>query len=312
VSASASIRWAAQPSGTEAIAERHGLDITVVNSGSGPTFRFMTLDHDGKIRMDQARAPGPWRDSVALKDRFDVAGATTRMRSPRHRDALASWANHLAVAIAYLLRTAWLAEGCAVGKTLVSSSLIDRVVGSLGGRIRRSVGFKWFVEGLLDGSIAFGGEETRARASPQGRDRVDHGQGRSDPRPALGGDRGTDRKDRRACPRSDGAVRTPCYTRIDTPATPAEKESLKRLSPEDVKETTLAGDPITATFTRAPGNGAAIGGLKVVSEGGWFAARPSGTENIYKLYAESFRDSAHLAAIVDQARGIVRRSLATR
>jgi phosphoglucomutase len=255
---------------------------------------------------------------VALKDRFDVAwgndadcdrhGIVTPalgLLNPNH---------YLAVAIAYLLanRPGW-PKDAAVGKTLVSSSLIDRVVEDLGRRIWEvPVGFKWFVDGLLGGSIAFGGEESAGASFLRkdgtvwttDKDGLILGLLSAEITARTGKDPGEHVRDLTA------RFGTPVYTRIDTPATPAEKEALKRLSPEAVKETALAGDPITAKLTRAPGNGAPVGGLKVVSTGGWFAARPSGTESVYKLYAESFKDSAHLEAIVDQAREIVRRALA--
>ncbi len=300
-----------------AIADRYGLDITVVNPAVDPTFRFMTLDHDGKIRMD---CSSPWAMAglVALKDRFDVAWGNDA-DCDRHgivtpSAGLMNPNLYLAVAIAYLLanRPGWPKEA-AVGKTLVSSSLIDRVVADSGRRLSEvPVGFKWFVAGLLSGSLLFGGEESAGASFLRkdgtvwttDKDGLILGLLSAEITARTGKDPGEHALDLTA------RFGTPFYTRIDTPATPAEKEALKRLSPEDVKETALAGDPITAKLTRAPGNGAAIGGLKVVSTGGWFAARPSGTENIYKLYAESFKDPAHLDAIVDQARQIVRRALA--
>ncbi len=300
-----------------AIAERYGLDITVVNPAVDPTFRFMTLDHDGKIRMD---CSSPWAMAglVALKDRFDVAWGNDA-DCDRHgivtpSSGLMNPNHYLAVAIAYLLahRPGWPKEA-AVGKTLVSSSLIDRVVEDRGRALFEvPVGFKWFVDGLLGGSVCFGGEESAGASFLRrdgnvwttDKDGLILGLLAAEITARTGKDPG---EHARGLTARFGA---PCYTRIDTPATSAEKDALKRLSPEAVKETVVAGNPITAKLTRAPGNGAAIGGLKVVSTGGWFAARPSGTENIYKLYAESFKNEAHLDAIVVQARQIVRRAMA--
>ena len=301
----------------DAIAERYGLDISVVNRAVDPTFRFMTLDHDGKIRMD---CSSPWAMAglVALKDRFDVAWGNDA-DCDRHGIVTASCGlmnpNHyLAVAIGYLLanRPGW-PPGAAVGKTLVSSGLIDRVVADRGRALSEvPVGFKWFVNGLLSGTICFGGEESAGASFLRrdgsvwttDKDGLILGLLSAEITARTGKDPGGHVRDLMA------RFGTSFYARIDTPATPGEKEALNRLSPEDVKESSLAGDPITARLTRAPGNGEPIGGLKVVSTGGWFAARPSGTENIYKLYAESFRDAPHLDAIVNQARQIVSRALA--
>jgi len=300
-----------------AIAERYGLDITVVNPAIDPTFRFMTLDHDGKIRMD---CSSPWAMAglVALKDRFDIAWGNDA-DCDRHGVVTPGFGllnpNHyLAAAIAYLLanRPGW-PKDAAVGKTLVSSSLIDRVVQDLGRALYEvPVGFKWIVNGLLDGSVCFGGEESAGAsflrrdgsAWTTDKDGLILGLLAAEITARTGKDPG---EHARALSARFGA---PCYIRIDTPATPAEKDALKRLSPEAVQETVLAGDPITAKITQAPGNGAAIGGLKVASTGGWFAARPSGTENVYKLYAESFKNRTHLDAIVEQALQIVHRALA--
>jgi phosphoglucomutase len=298
------------------VVERYGIDITVVNPKIDPTFAFMTLDHDGKIRMD-CSSPYAMAGLVELKDRFDIAFGndpdadrhgivtpSTGLLNPNH---------YLALAIRYLLinRPQWPASAV-VGKTLVSSCLIDRVVASLGRRLWEvPVGFKWFTPGLFDGSCCFGGEES-AGASFLRRD----GSAWSTDKDGLilgllaaeitartGKDPGVHYKELTA------EFGTPYYTRIDAPATPEQKNLLKKLSPEAITATELAGEPITAKLTRAPGNDASIGGLKVVSASGWFAARPSGTENIYKLYAESLKSADHLAAIVEQAQEIVSRSL---
>jgi phosphoglucomutase len=298
------------------ISERWGIDVTVVNPVVDPTFRFMPLDHDGKIRMD-CSSPWAMANLVALQDRYDLAFGNDA-DSDRHGIVVPGTGllnpNHfLAVSIDYLFRhrPGWSA-GAGVGKTLVSSALIDRVAARLGRRlVEVPVGFKWFVPGLLDGSLGFGGEES-AGASFLRRD---------------GGTWTTDKDgivmdllaaEMRATTGSDpgvlytalsGALGAPTYTRIDAPATPAEKAVLKRLSPEAVKATSLAGQPIRARLTRAPGNGAEIGGLKVVAEDGWFAARPSGTEDVYKIYAESFLGAEHLDRIVEEARAIVAAAL---
>jgi phosphoglucomutase len=299
------------------IADLYGLDITVTNPAVDPTFRFMTLDHDGKIRMD-CSSPFAMASLVKLKDRFDIAFGNDP-DSDRHgivtRSAGLMNPNHyLAVAIAYLLehRPDWPASA-KVGKTLVSSSVIDRVVAGLGRTLAEvPVGFKWFVNGLLDGSFCFGGEES-AGASFLRRDGTVWTTDKDGPILALlaaeitaktGQDPGEHYR------RLTGQYGAPLYTRIDSPATPEEKAKLAKLSPEAVKATTMAGEPIAAKLTRAPANNAPIGGLKVVTANGWFAARPSGTENIYKIYAESFKDQAHLDTIVDEARQIVAEALA--
>ncbi len=223
--------------------------------------------------------------------------------------------HYLAVAIRYLFshRPSW-PQQAAVGKTLVSSAIIDRVAAALGRDLREvPVGFKWFVDGLLDGSLGFGGEESAGASFLRfdGSD-VDHGQGR--PHPGAAG--GRDHRDARARIRASTTQKSrpphgaPVYTRVDQPATPSEKAKLKQLSPAQVKSSSLAGEPIRAILTKAPSNGAAIGGLKVVAENGWFAARPSGTENVYKVYAESFCGEAHLAQILAEARAIVQAALA--
>jgi len=294
------------------IADLYGLDITVTNPALDPTFRFMTLDHDGQIRMD-CSSPYAMASLVHLKDRFDLAFGNDP-DSDRHgivtRSAGLMNPNHyLAVAIQYLLnhRPGWPAHA-KVGKTLVSSSMIDRVVAGLNRPLAEvPVGFKWFAPGLLDGSFCFGGEES-AGASFLRRDGTVWTTDKDGPILDLlaaeilartGKDPGQHYQEITA---QYGA---PCYTRIDTPATLDQKKRLAKLEPSDVRAADLAGEPIVAKLTRAPGNDAPIGGLKVVTAGGWFAARPSGTENIYKIYAESFRDQSHLDAIVNEARNIV-------
>lgn len=296
----------------EPIAETYGLDIEVVNPGVDPTFSFMTVDKDGKIRMD-CSSPSAMAGLIGMKDRFDIAfgndpdydrhGIVTRssgLMNPNH---------YLAVAIDYLFRNrpGW-SEDAAVGKTLVSSSMIDRVARRLGRRLAEvPVGFKWFVDGLLDGSYGFGGEESAGASflrkdgtvwttdkdgiimdllaaeitAKTGRDPGEHYQ-------ALEEEFGS-----------------PVYERADIAATLEQKKALETLSPNDVEAEVLVDEPIIARLTHAPGNGAPIGGLKVVSENGWFAARPSGTENIYKIYAESFKGPDHLKAIQEEAVAIV-------
>src|SRR5207245_4629628 len=284
------------------------LHSAVVNPTSDPTFSFMTVDHDGKIRMDPS-SPYAMARLVALKDQFRVAFANDP-DSDRHGIVTASAGlmnpNHyLAVAIRYLLghRPRWPARA-AVGKTLVSSSLIDRVVEKLGRRLYEvPVGFKWFVPGLFDGSCCFGGEES-AGASFLRHDGTVWTTDKDGPIMDLlaaeitartGKDPGEHYRELVA------EFGTFHYTRIDAAATPEQKARLQKLSAGAVKEGTLAGEPITAKLTRAPGNDAPIDGLKIVTTGGWFAARPSGTENIYKIYAESFRSAAHLNALVSEA-----------
>ena len=299
------------------IAERHGLDITIVNKTVDPTFGFMTLDHDGKIRMD-CSSPYAMAGLVGMKDRFDIAWACDP-DADRHgivtRGAGLMNPNHyLAVAIRYLLthRPGWPAAGV-VGKTLVSSSLIDRVVASLGRPLMETpVGFKWFAPGLFAGTCVFGGEESAGAsflrrdgtAWSTDKDGLILGLLAAEITAVTGKDPG------RHYAELTSRFGAPSYTRLDAPATPAQKAKLKKLSPEAVKGTSLAGEPILAKLTRAPGNGASIGGLKVVSENGWFAARPSGTENIYKLYAESFRGTEHLQRIVIEAQALVSVALA--
>jgi phosphoglucomutase len=301
----------------DAMASRHHLNLEVVNHTVDPTFRFMTIDWDGQIRMDPSSTYAMAR-LIDLKDRFDVAFASDtdadRHGIVSHSRGLLPPNHYLAVAVHYLFtnRPEW-PKTAAVGKTLVSSSMIDRVAGSVKRRVVEvPVGFKWFVEGLLDGSLGFGGEES-AGASFLRRDGTVWTTDKDGLVPNLlaaeitartGKDPGEHYQELTA------AFGTAHYTRIDAPATPEQKARLAKLSPEAVKESDLAGEPITAKLTKAPGNNAPIGGLKVVATNGWFAARPSGTENIYKIYAESFKDEAHLEAIVHEAQEIVNNALA--
>ena len=298
------------------IAQTYGLDIDIMHGHPDPTFSFMTVDKDGKIRMD-CSSPYAMAGLIGLKDRYDIAfgndpdfdrhGIVTKsagLMNPNH---------YLAVAIDYLFRnrTGWRADA-AVGKTLVSSSMIDRVAGSLGRRLSEvPVGFKWFVDGLIDGSYGFGGEESAGATflrkdgsvwttdkdgfimdllaaeitAKTGRDPAEH---------------------YRALTERFGV---PVYERIDAPADAAQRAVLKKLSPAQITATTLAGEPITAILTEAPGNRAAIGGLKVVTDNGWFAARPSGTEDVYKIYAESFKGQEHLGRIKEEAQAIINAAL---
>ena len=300
----------------EPIKSVYGLHISVVNPAIDPTFAFMTVDHDGKIRMDPS-SPYAMARLVHLKDRYRLAFANDP-DADRHGIVTPSAglmnANHyLAAAIEYLLthRPRWPA-GAAVGKTLVSSSMIDRVVAKLGRRLAEvPVGFKWLGPHLFDGSYCFGGEESAGAsflrqdgtAWTTDKDGIIMALLAAEITARTGKDPG---EHYRALTEEFG---TPYYTRIDAPATPAQKSALEKLSPQGVKDSTLAGEPITAKLTRAPGNDAPIGGLKVVAATGWFAARPSGTENLYKVYAESFRSQAHLDAIVGEAQAIVSRAL---
>jgi phosphoglucomutase len=294
------------------IVEKYGLDLTVVNPEVDPTFRFMTVDRDGKIRMD-CSSPYAMAGLIKLKDRFDVAfgndadsdrhGIVTRsigLMNPNH---------YLAVAIDYLFRNrkGWRSDA-AIGKTLVSSSLIDRVAADLGRKLSEvPVGFKWFVDGLIDGSYGFGGEES-AGASFLRKDGTTWTTDKdgiildllaAEITAKTGKDPGEHYK------ALIGRHGEPVYARIDAPATPAQKAVLKKLAPENITASTLAGDAITQVMTRAPGNNAEIGGLKVATAQGWFAARPSGTENVYKIYAESFRGNEHLGQLQEEARAIV-------
>jgi len=300
----------------EPINATYGLDITIVNPTIDATFSFMTVDHDGKIRMD-CSSPYAMARLVGLKDHYRVAFGNDP-DSDRHGivtpvAGLMNPNHYLAVAIRYLLtqRPRW-RPGAAVGKTLVSSSMIDRVVKKLARDLREvPVGFKWFVPGLIGGSYCFGGEES-AGASFLRFDGTVWTTDKDGPIMDLlaaeitartGRDPGEHYRELTA------EFGVPYYTRIDAPASSEQKARLEKLSPEAVKESTLGGEPILAKITRAPGNDAPIGGLKVVAKSGWFAARPSGTENIYKIYAESFDSEAHLHAIVSEAQNIVNNAL---
>jgi phosphoglucomutase len=299
------------------IPERYGLNLTVVNEAVDPTFRFMTVDWDGQIRMDPS-SPYAMQRLIGLKDRFEIAFACDTDHD-RHGIVTKSAGllppNHyLAVAILYLFqhRPKWRKEA-AVGKTVVSSQMIDRVTAKLGRKLYEvPVGFKWFVDGLLDGSLAFGGEESAGASFV----RLDGSVWTTDKDgivPALLAAEITARMGRdpgevyRDLTREFGE---PVYDLVEAPATPEQKEILERLSPQQVRSTDLAGEKIQAILTTAPGNSAPIGGLKVSTESGWFAARPSGTEDIYKIYAESFQGADHLRRIVEEAQVIVNNALA--
>jgi len=300
----------------EPINSVYRLNITVSNPVIDPTFSFMTVDHDGVIRMD-CSSPYAMARLVDLKgeyrlafgndpdaDRHGIVTPAGGLMNPNH---------YLAVAIQYLLtyRALWPIEA-AVGKTLVSSSMIDRVVKKLNRRLSEvPVGFKWFTEGLFDGSYCFGGEESAGASFLRfdgsvwttDKDGLIMALLAAEITARTGRDPGEHFRELTA------EFGTPYYTRIDAPATPGQKAKLQKLSPEDVKESELAGEPILGKLTRAPGNNAPIGGLKVVTPSGWFAARPSGTENVYKIYAESFRDQPHLDALVNEAQQIVDNAL---
>ena len=294
------------------MAARYGLNIEIVNPSVDPTFRFMPLDWDGKIRMD-CSSPYAMANLIALKDRFDVAfgndadndrhGIVTRsagLMNPNH---------YLAVSILYLFsnRPKWKSDA-GIGKTLVSSSLIDRVATKLGRTlVEVPVGFKWFVNGLLDGSLGFGGEESAGASFLRqdgsvwttDKDGIIMDLLAAEMMAKTGRDPGELYRE------LTGELGAPVYERIDTAATPAQKTILSKLSPDQVQATQLAGDTIVAKLTAASGNGASIGGLKVVTEHGWFAARPSGTEDVYKLYAESFKGKDHLKQIQEEARTLI-------
>jgi phosphoglucomutase len=299
-----------------AIAERHGIGLTITNDRVDPTFGFMTLDWDGRIRMDPS-SPHAMARLVALRGDFDLALGND---ADADRFGVVTPGNGLLSPNHYLAAAAWYLFGgardwglrAAIGKTLVSSSMQDRIAAALGRPLYEvPVGFKWFVDGLMDGSVAFGGEESAGMSFL-----------RRDGRPWS-----TDKDGIIGCllaaeltavagydPGASYTLLTerfgaPRYRRIDAPATPAQKAALGALSPERVGATNLAGDPIIARLVRAPGNDAPIGGLKVVTERGWFAARPSGTEDVTKLYAESFVDEAHLARIIEEAQAVVREAV---
>lgn len=300
----------------EPINKVYKLDIAVVNAKVDPTFSFMTVDHDGKIRMD-CSSPYAMARLVGLKDQYQVAFANDA-DADRHgivtpSAGLMNPNHYLAVAIRYLLmhRPGWSAAAT-VGKTLVSSSLIDRVVAGLGRAVWEvPVGFKWFAPGLLDGSVCFGGEEsagasflrTDGTVWTTDKDGLIMNLLAAEITARTGKDPGEHYRELTV------ELGAPCYSRIDAPATPEQKARLGKLSADAVRASTLAGESIDAKITRAPGNGAPIGGLKVIARSGWFAARPSGTENIYKIYAESFKDERHLQTIVAEAQEIVSQSL---
>jgi phosphoglucomutase len=300
------------------IAERYGLNLTVVNEAVDPTFRFMTVDWDGQIRMDPSSLYAMQR-LIGLKDRFQIAFACDTDHD-RHgvvtRSAGLLPPNHyLSVAIFYLLqhRPRWRSDA-AVGKTVVSSQMIDRVATKLKRKLYEvPVGFKWFVEGLLDGSLGFGGEESAGASFV----RLDGSVWTTDKDgivPALLAAEITARMGRDPGELYQDLTREfgePLYDRVEAPATPAQKELLAKLSPQQIRFKDLAGEKIQTILTRAPGNDAPIGGLKVVAESGWFAARPSGTESIYKIYAESFSGAEHLRRILEEAQTIVGDALAT-
>jgi phosphoglucomutase len=300
----------------EPINSIYGLEIVVTNKIIDPTFSFMTVDHDGKIRMD-CSSPYAMARLVGLKDQYQVAfGNDTD--ADRHGivtpvAGLMNPNHYLAVSIRYLLehRPQW-RNTVAVGKTLVSSSMIDRVVKKLGRKLSEvPVGFKWFVPGLVDGSYCFGGEES-AGASFLRLDGTVWTTDKDGPIMDLLAAEITARTGKNPGEHYrelTAEFGIPYYTRIDAPATPEQKAKLEKLTPDAVKESDLAGEPITAKLTKAPGNDAPIGGLKVVAGGGWFAARPSGTENIYKIYAESFKSQAHLKAILREAEEMVNNAL---
>jgi phosphoglucomutase len=299
------------------IAERYGLNVEIVNPSIDPTFGFMPLDWDGKIRMD-CSSPYAMANLIAMKDRFDVAFGNDA-DNDRHgivtRSGLMNPNHYLAASIAHLFanRFGWQSDA-GIGKTLVSSSLIDRVAAKLKRKlVEVPVGFKWFVNGLLNGSLGFGGEES-AGASFLRRDgtvwTTDKDGIVMDLLAAeMMAKTGRDPSELYRALTSE--LGEPVYERVDAPATPEQKSILSKLSPEQVKATELAGDRIVAMLTKAPDNGAAIGGLKVVTEHGWFAARPSGTEDVYKLYAESFKGKEHLKRIQEEARAIIAQALAS-
>lgn len=295
-----------------AIAERYQLNLTVVNEAVDPTFRFMTVDWDGKIRMDPS-SPYAMQRLLDIKDRYDLClacdtdhdrhGVVTRsagLLAPNH---------YLCVAVSYLLqnRPKW-SKDAAIGRSVVSSRMIDRITAALGrGLYEVPVGFKWFSDGLFDGTLCFGGEESAGASF----NRLDGSVWTTDKDGIIMGllaaeitaRRGTDPAE--IYHKLTRELGEPLYKRIEAPATPEQKERLAKLSPREVKLTELAGEEIQAILTQAPGNGASIGGLKVSTENGWFAARPSGTEDIYKIYAESFKGEDHLDRILEEAQTIV-------
>lgn len=299
------------------IAERYRIPLTVVSEVVDATFRFMTVDWDGKIRMD-CSSPYAMARLIAMKDRFDVAWASDTDHD-RHGIVAQSVGllnpNHyLAVAISYLFthRPGW-PKDAAVGKTVVSSSMIDRVAKGIGRTLKEvPVGFKWFVDGLVSGSLGFGGEESAGASFLRrdgsvwttDKDGIILGLLAAEMTAVMGKDPGEQYGDLTT------KYGDPAYARIDAPASPEQKKILAGLGPSDIKESQLAGEKITAILTTAPGTKDPIGGVKVTTDAGWFAARPSGTENVYKLYAESFKGADHLAVIQDEAKGIIQRAFA--
>ncbi|HEY6080949.1 MAG TPA: phosphoglucomutase (alpha-D-glucose-1,6-bisphosphate-dependent), partial [Polyangiaceae bacterium] len=301
----------------ERIADDYDLDLTVVNTKTDPTFSFMSVDHDGKIRMD-CSSPYAMAKLVELRSEYQVAFGNDP-DADRHgivtpSAGLLNPNHYLAVAIQYLLthRKGW-KKTTRIGKTLVSSLLIDRVTKDLGRELSEvPVGFKWFVPGLLDGSFCFGGEESAGASFLRhdgsvwstDKDGIILALLAAEITAVTGQDPGQHYTE------LTSRLGTPHYTRIDAPASPAEKARLKKLSPSAVTASELAGEAITDKLTEAPGNGASIGGLKVTTQNGWFAARPSGTENVYKIYAESFLGAEHLARLVEEAKALVAKALA--
>ncbi len=322
---SAGVRIGADPMGGASvgywgeIGERHGLDLTVVNPEVDPTWRFMTLDTDGKIRMD-CSSPNAMASLIAQRERYDIATGNDAdadrhgIVTPDH--GLMNPNHFLSVAIGYLFahRTGW-DEGAAVGKTLVSSSMIDRVVDELGRRLLEvPVGFKWFVPGLLDGSVGFGGEES-AGASFLRKDGTTWTTDKDGILLALlAGEilAVTGKSPSQLYAELVDRHGDPAYARVDAPADREQKAKLAKLDAADVTAESVAGEAITAKLTRAPGNDAALGGLKVCTESAWFAARPSGTEDVYKIYAESFRGTDHLKQVQDEAKDVVTAALSGR
>jgi phosphoglucomutase len=299
------------------ITEQYGVNVTVVNEAVDPTYRFMTVDWDGKIRMD-CSSPYAMAGLITLKDRFDIAFANDT-DADRHgivtrSTGLLNPNQYLAVAISYLFthRGGWRPDA-AVGKTVVSSSMIDRVVARLGRRlVEVPVGFKWFVDGLLDGALGFGGEESAGASFLRhdgtvwttDKDGIILALLAAEMIAKTGRDPGELYRD------LTQEFGEPVYERIDAPATPEQKTLLQKFSPEQLQDSELAGEKIEAMLTSAPGNGAAIGGLKVVTDSGWFAARPSGTEAVYKIYAESFRGEKHLRQIQEEAQALIAKAFA--
>jgi phosphoglucomutase len=298
------------------IADMYGINLTIVNETVDPTFRFMTVDWDGKIRMDPS-SPYAMQGLIGMKDHFDIAFACDtdydRHGIVTKSSGLLPPNHYLSVAILYLFqhRPNW-NKNAAVGKTLVSSQMIDRVTKKLGRKLYEvPVGFKWFVDGLLDGSLGFGGEESAGASFARldgtvwttDKDGIILALLSAEITAKLGKDPGELYQD------LVHEFGDPAYNRVEAPATPAQKKILKNLSPESVHSKKLAGEEISAILTKAPGNGAPIGGVKVIAENGWFAARPSGTEDIYKIYGESFLEEEHLKRILKEAQTIVNEAL---